>query len=61
MKIIYLIDPVKTKFSYCDRYTDSTIRWGYDAQYSCFKDKFGDWVCPSDATKITEQIYLPNK
>jgi len=52
---------VKTKFKYCDQYTDSTIRWGYDAQYSCFKDKFGEWVCPSDATKITEQTYLPNK
>ena len=55
------IYPVKTKFTFCDRYTDSTIRWGYDAQYSCFKDKFGDWVCPSDSTKITEQTYLPNK
>lgn len=51
---------VKTKFAFCDRYTDSTIRWGYNAQYSCFKDKSGDWVCPSDSTKITEQTYLPN-
>ena len=52
---------VKTKFSYCDQHTDSTIRWDYAAQYSCFKDKFGDWVCPSDATKISEPTYLPNK
>jgi hypothetical protein len=51
---------IKTKFTFCDKYTDSTIRWGYTAQYSCFKDKFGDWVCPSDSTKITEQTYLPN-
>ena len=52
---------VKTKFIFCDKHTDSTIRWEYDAQYSCFKDKFGDWACPSDATKISEPIYLPNK
>lgn len=55
------IYPVKTKFRFCDRHTDSTIRWEYDAQYSCFKDKFGEWVCPSDATKISEPTYLPNK
>lgn len=55
------IYPVKTKFIFCDKYTDSTIRWEYEAQYSCFKDKFGDWACPSDATKISEPIYLPNK
>ncbi len=56
-----MIYPVKTKFSYCDQHTDSTILWKYDAQYSCFKDKFGDWVCPSDAAKISEPTYLPNK
>ena len=56
-----MIYSVKTKFIYCDKHTDSTIRWEYDAQYSCFKDKFGDWVCPSDATKISEPIHLPNK
>ena len=56
-----MIYSVKTKFIFCDKHTDSTIRWEYDAQYSCFKDKFGDWVCPSDATKISEPIYLPNK
>ncbi len=52
---------VKTKYIFCERYTDSTIRWVTEAQYSCFKDKFGDWVCPSDSTKNLEQIYLPNK
>jgi hypothetical protein len=52
---------VKTKYIFCDRYTDSTIRWVMEAQYSCFKDNFGDWVCPSDSLKIVEQIYLPNK
>lgn len=51
---------VKTKFSYCDQHADSTIRWNYDAQYSCFKDKFGEWICPSDAAKISEPTYLPN-
>ena len=55
------ISTVKTKYIFCDRYTDSTIRWVIEAQYSCFKDNFGDWVCPSDSLKIVEQIYLPNK
>ena len=52
---------VKTKYIFCERYTDSTIRSVTEAQYSCFKDKLGDWVCPSDSTKNLEQIYLPNK
>jgi len=55
------IHTVKTKYIFCDRHTDSTIRWVMEAQYSCFKDNFGDWVCPSDSSKIVEQIYLPNK
>lgn len=56
-----MIYTVKTKFIKCDKYSDSTTRTIYDARYSCFKDNFGDWVCPSDATKISEPIYLPNK
>jgi hypothetical protein len=55
------INTVKTTFILCDRHTDSTIRWVYEAQYSCFKDNFGDWICPNDALKLSEPIYLPNK
>ena len=55
------IYPVKTRFIYCDRHTDSTVRWIYDAQYNCFKDAFGEWVCPNSALKLSEPIYLPNK
>ncbi len=53
-----VIHTVRTKFILCESYTDSTIRWVYDAQYSCFKDRFGEWVCPSDSTRILEQTYL---
>jgi hypothetical protein len=53
------IYPLKTKYLFCDRYTDSTIRWVIDSQFACFKDKFGEWVCPVDS--VPKQIYLPNK
>ena len=56
-----VIYPVKTRFIYCDRHTDSTVRWIYDAQYNCFKDDFGEWVCPNSALKQSDAIYLPNK
>lgn len=56
------IYPLKTKYLFCDKYTDSTIRWVVESQFACFKDKFGDWVCPVDSVpKFLEQIYLPNK
>jgi len=56
-----MIYTVKTKFIQCQKYSDSTTRTIYEAEYSCFKDKFGEWVCPSDKTKIADPIYLPNK
>lgn len=55
------INPVKTKFILCVRHTDSTLRSVYEAQYSCFKDRFGDWICPNDALKLSEPVRLPNK
>lgn len=56
------IYPLKTKYLFCDQHTDSTIRWVIESQFACFKDKFGDWVCPVDSVpKYLEQIYLPNK
>jgi hypothetical protein len=56
-----MIYPVKTKFIFCDRHTDSTVRTIYDAQYNCFKDRFGEWICPNSALKLSESIFLPNK
>ena len=56
------IYPIKTKYLFCDKYTDSTIRWLVESQFACFKDKFGEWVCPVDSVpNYIEQIYLPNK
>ena len=55
------INTVKTKFILCVRHTDSTLRSVYEAQYSCFKDRFGDWLCPNDALKVSESVRLPNK
>jgi hypothetical protein len=54
------IYPVKAKYLHCDKYTYSTIRWVIESQLACFKDKFGDWVCPG-VPKVLEQIHLPNK
>lgn len=57
-----MIYPVKSKYLFCDRHTDSTIRWVVDSQFACFKNRDGDWVCPVDSVpKYLEQIYLPNK
>ena len=54
--------PLKTKYLFCDKYTDSTIRWLVESQFACFKNKDGEWVCPVDSVpKYLEQIYLPNK
>ena len=56
------IYPLKAKYLFCDRYTDSTIRWLVESQFACFKNRDGDWVCPVDSVpKYLEQIYLPNK
>lgn len=56
------IYPVKTTYLFCDKYTDSTIRWLVESQFACFKNRDGDWVCPVDSMpKFLEQIYLPNK
>jgi hypothetical protein len=56
------IYPLKTKYLFCDKYTDSTLGWVIESQFACFKDKFGNWVCPVDSVpKYLEQIYLPNK
>lgn len=56
-----MIYPVKTRFILCERYDTRTIRKVYDAQYNCFKDAFGEWICPNSALKMSDPIYLPNK
>ena len=53
------INSVKTKFILCVRHTDSTLRTVYEAQYNCFKDNFGDWICPNSALKLSESVRLP--
>lgn len=53
---------LKTTYLFCDKYTDSTIRWLVESQFACFKNEDGDWVCPVDSVpKYLEQVYLPNK
>jgi hypothetical protein len=53
------IYPIKANYIFCDRYTDSTIRWVYENQFECFKDKFGDWACNGGISQPKSQIYLP--
>ncbi len=55
------INPIKTKFILCVRHTDGTLRTVYEVQYNCFKDNFGDWICPNSALKLSESVRLPNK
>ncbi len=57
-----MIYTVKTKYIKCEKYTDSTIRWLVESRFACFKNSFGDWICPVDSVpKYLEQIHLPNK
>jgi hypothetical protein len=54
------IYPVKTTYIHCRGYHDSIEREVVQADFSCFKDKFGDWMCPNDhATKVLERSSTP--
>lgn len=51
---------VKTKYVKCELYDRSITRWVIQQNFACFKDRFGDWVCPTDSTpKFLEQRSIP--
>jgi hypothetical protein len=57
-----MIYPVKTKYIQCGAYRDSIQRQVVQENFACFKDKFGDWVCPPDSVRqILETKYLPTQ
>lgn len=54
------IYPVKTTYIHCGRYRGSTERRVTQQNFTCFKDKFGDWVCPVDSVPLNlEKISIP--
>jgi hypothetical protein len=54
------IYPVKTKYIHCRAYRDSIQREIVEENFACFKDKFGDWTCPTDSVrKILERTSTP--
>lgn len=55
------IYPIKTKQLICQKDISITIRWVWEIEYSCFKDKFGQWVCNNNAPKQLEHTSMPNK
>lgn len=57
-----MIYPVKTKYVKCELYDRSITRWVIQQNFACFKDRFGDWVCPTDSVpKFLEQKSIPIK
>ncbi|MDP9038463.1 MAG: hypothetical protein M3O02_04200 [Acidobacteriota bacterium] len=44
--------PVKAKFVVCSAYRDSVEREVRQQSFSCFKDRSGDWTCPSDSNAV---------
>jgi len=57
-----MIYPIKTKFQKCELYDRSITRWLIQENFACFKDRFGDWVCPADSVpKFLEQYSIPVK
>lgn len=57
-----MIYPIKTKYLKCELYDRSITRWVIQQNFACFKDRFGDWVCPTDSVpKFLEQRSIPIK
>ncbi len=53
--------PVKTTYIHCGRYRGSTERRVTQQNFACFKDRFGDWVCPVDSVPVNlEKISIPD-
>ena len=54
------IYPIKTRYVKCELYDRSISRMVIEQNFACFKDKFGEWVCPTDSTpKFLEQGSVP--
>jgi hypothetical protein len=57
-----IIYPIKTKHIYCRAYRAEILREVVQLNFACFKDRFGDWVCPSDSVRqILETKSIPIK
>ena len=56
------IYPVKVRYSKCLQRPTWKRLWVIEENRDCFKNRFGDWVCPvgTGATKFLTQLDLPN-
>jgi hypothetical protein len=55
-----MIYPVKTKYMHCRGYRGEILREVVQENFACFKDRFGDWVCPTDSVRqILETKSIP--
>lgn len=55
------IYPIKVKELACQKDITITLRSVTEIEYSCFKNKFGEWVCYNGAPIKTERSSIPNK
>ena len=56
-----IIYPAKTTYIHCGRYRGSTERRVSQQNFDCFKDKFGDWVCPANTYAVDlEKVSIPD-
>ena len=46
--------PVKARFVVCSAYRSSVEREVRQQNFSCFKDKSGNWTCPTDNNAVVE-------
>jgi hypothetical protein len=52
--------PVKAIYVYCRAFRNSIEREVVQQNFVCFKDKFGDWTCPTDSfRKVLESSSTP--
>jgi hypothetical protein len=57
-----IIYPIKTKYVHCRGYRGEILRQVVQENFACFKDRFGDWVCPTDSVRqILERASIPTQ
>lgn len=56
-----LIHPLKTKLVLCEKDIESTYRTEWVTEYSCYKNRVGEWVCKNAAPQQYKRNSFPNK
>ncbi len=56
------IYPLKTKLISCEKDINSTFRSEWTNEFSCYKSRFGEWVCNNSAPQnYKRSLPIPNK